>query len=87
MKVREKDEDWEDAHNFEPYGELTEPNEVAEKYAEYLWENDQCNPSYFEKNIEVMDDEVKVHKFSVTAEATVIFDAEELEDVMHHQEM
>lgn len=26
MKCREKDEDWEDAHNFEPYGELKEEN-------------------------------------------------------------
>lgn len=81
MKVREKDEDWEDAHNFEPYGELTQPNEVAESYAEWLWDNSPCNPSCFEKDIEVMDNEGKVHKFSVTAEADVIFDAEELEDV------
>lgn len=78
MKVRTEDEDWEDAHDFEPYGELSEPNEVAEKYAEWLWGNDPCDPSYFDKNIEVMDDDGKVHKFNVTAEATVIFDAEEI---------
>ena len=81
MKVRIEDEDWEDAHNFETYGELTEPNEVAEKFAEWLWGNDPCDPSYFEKNIEVMDDDGEIHKFNVTAETTVVFDAEELEDV------
>lgn len=81
MKVRENDEDWVDASVFKPYGELSDPDEVASKYAEWLWGNNPCDPSYFEKNIEVMDDEGKVHKFSVTAEATVIFDAEELEDV------
>ena len=81
MKVREKDEDWEDAHNFEIYDEFTEPNDVAEKYAEWLWEYNHCDPEYFDKNIEVMDDEENVHKFSVTAEANIKFYAEEMEDV------
>ena len=81
MKVREEDNDWEDAQNFSPYGKATDPNDVAESYAEYIWRCRPCVPSYFDKNIEVIDDDGKIHKFNVTAKATVIFDAKELTNV------
>lgn len=81
MKVREYGYEWDDAHNFEKYGELTKPEDVAESYVEWMWGNSPCNPEYFEENIEVMDNEGKVHKFNVTAEETVVFHVEKLNDV------
>lgn len=80
MKVRREGDEWEDASQFEKCGAYTLPEYVAEDYAESLWSGDPCDPEYFEENIEVMDDEGKVRKFNVTAEATVIFHVEELED-------
>lgn len=81
MKVRQEGYAWRDAENFKPYGEISFSEDVAERFAESLWSFDPCDPEYFEENIEVMDDEGKVRKFNVTAEATVIFHVEELEDV------
>ena len=81
MLVREKgEEDWEDSDFF-----TTSKCEefVAEKFAEYCYDQDPCNPENFEMVVEVLNHGV-IKVFDVSAEIDINFSAEEREEDDEH---
>lgn len=76
MLVREKGEvDWEDPKFFMVSSKCEEF--VAEKYAEYCYDQDPCNPENFEMVVEVLNDDGEIKVFDVSAEAYINFSADE----------
>ena len=75
MLVREKgEEEWEDSEFFT---KCKCEEFVAEKFAEYYYDQDPCNPDNFEMVVEVLNDEGELKTFDVSAWADVNFDADE----------
>lgn len=56
------------------------PEEVATKAGENYYHDDPCNPDDFDVIVAVQDGRGIIAKFKITAEATVDFNAEEIEE-------
>ena len=77
MLVREKgDLEWEDADFFT---KSKCEDFLAEKFAQYCYDLDPCNPDDFEMVVEVLNDEGELKTFDVSAWANVIFNANEMD--------
>lgn len=78
MKVREfGDEEWRDASEYSSY-----PLEdiVAKDFAEYMYNQDPCNPEDFELTVEVLNDDNEIKTFTIIAEPDIYFSAIEEEE-------
>lgn len=78
MKVREfGDEEWKDASEYsESYTEQV----VAKDFAEYMYNQDPCNPEDFELTVEVLNDDNEIKTFTIIAEPDIYFSAIEEEE-------
>lgn len=75
MLVREKGEvEWADADLFT---RSKCEDFVAEKFAEYCYDQDPCNPDDFEMVVEVLNDDGEIKVFDVSAEVNIDFSADE----------
>ena len=77
MLVRKKgNEEWEDSEFFTgcQYEDI-----IAEKFAEWNYNMDPCNPDDFEMVVEILNDDGEIKVFDVAAEIDINFRAEERE--------
>lgn len=78
MKVREfGDEEWQDASE---YSELRTEEFVAESFAEYMYNQDPCNPKDFKLTVEVLNDDNEIKTFTVMTEPDIFFSAIEVKE-------
>lgn len=78
MLVREKgNEEWEDA---EFYSRSDYEDFVAEKFAEWNFSLDPCEPEDFEMTVEVLNNEGELKTFYVSAQVDILFNANEMDE-------
>lgn len=78
MKVREfGDEEWQDASE---YSKSRTEKFVAEDFAKYTYNQDPCDPKYFDLTVEVLNDNNEIKTFAIKAEQEVHFSVIEGEE-------
>lgn len=76
MKVREVgEEEWSDGSKYMNSWDYEDEENTAKRYAEYIFDQGYCDPSYFEFEVEVMNNDGEIKVFECCAEATVTFSA------------
>lgn len=74
-------DDW---HEFD--GKARDHESVAMEVAKYKWYQDPCDPHKFEFECEIKDENQKIKRISVSAEADVNFYTEELSQKVSNDE-
>lgn len=78
MKVREiGDEEWNDSDKYLNTWDYECDETLAERYAEYIYDLDPCDPYSFECEVEVMNNDGEIKVFECCAEGTIIFSTSE----------